>query len=217
MNNDIMKFLNIEDKDIIISKILIDGNTKIIYLEKTLKVEYCPACSSRMHSKGKYIRKINHPILQDGYQLKLIVTQRKWRCTNPQCNLYFNDQFNFISKYKQSSNITPYMILNEMKNIHITTADVARKYNISDTSVILTISIVMHWLSWILIPQKLSIFFPTDGKKRPMPTFYLFHWKNEKTLNTLSVTCTIPISTIRSVTFLTVLPSLIVFTLFLGS
>lgn len=95
-----MKFLNIEDKDIIISKILIDGNTKIIYLEKTLKVEYCPACSSRMHSKGKYIRKINHPILQDGYQLKLIVTQRKWRCTNPQCNLYFNDQFNFISKYK---------------------------------------------------------------------------------------------------------------------
>lgn len=53
-----MKFLNIEDKDIIISKILIDGNTKIIYLEKTLKVEYCPACSSRMHSKGKYIRKI---------------------------------------------------------------------------------------------------------------------------------------------------------------
>lgn len=36
-----MKFLNIEDKDIIISKILIDGNTKIIYLEKTLKVEYC--------------------------------------------------------------------------------------------------------------------------------------------------------------------------------
>lgn len=130
-----MKFLNIEDKDIIISKILIDGNTKIIYLEKTLKVEYCPACSSRMHSKGKYIRKINHPILQDGYQLKLIVTQRKWRCTNPQCNLYFNDQFNFISKYKQSSNITPYMILNEMKNIHISTADVARKYNISDTSV----------------------------------------------------------------------------------
>ena len=37
MNNDIMKFLNIEDKDIIISKILIDGNTKIIYLKRLLK------------------------------------------------------------------------------------------------------------------------------------------------------------------------------------
>lgn len=130
-----MKFLNIEDKDIIITKILTDENIKEIYLQRPLKVEYCPACSSRMHSKGKYIRRINHPILQDGYQVVLVVSQRKWRCTNPQCNLYFNDQFNFISKYKQSSNITPYMILNEMKNIHITTADVARKYNISDTSV----------------------------------------------------------------------------------
>ena len=130
-----MNFLNIEDKDIVISKILIDGNTKEIHLEKPLKVEYCPACSSRMHSKGKYIRKINHPILQDGYQLKLFVTQRKWKCTNPQCNLYFNNQFNFISKYKQSSNITPYMILREMKNIHITAADIAKRYSISDTSV----------------------------------------------------------------------------------
>lgn len=130
-----MNFLNIEDKDLIITMVLIDGNIKEIFLKKKLKVEYCPACSSRMHSKGKYIRKINHPILQDGYQLKLIVTQRKWRCTNSQCNLYFNDQFNFISKYKQSSNITPYMILKEMKNIHTSTADVARKYNISDTAV----------------------------------------------------------------------------------
>ena len=77
MNNDIMKFLNIEDKDIAITRILTNGNVKEIHLEKVLRIEHCPACSSRMHSKGKYIRKINHPILQDGYQLKLIVTQRK--------------------------------------------------------------------------------------------------------------------------------------------
>ena len=57
-----MKFLNIEDKDIIITKILTDGNIKEIHLKKSLKVEYCPACSSRMHSKGKYIRKVNHTI-----------------------------------------------------------------------------------------------------------------------------------------------------------
>lgn len=49
MNNDIIKFLNIEDKDIVISKILIDNNTKEIHLEKVLKVEFCPAYSSRMH------------------------------------------------------------------------------------------------------------------------------------------------------------------------
>lgn len=135
MYNDIINFLNIEDKDLIVTNISIDGNTKKIYIEKVLKAEYCPNCSSRMHSKGKYIRHINHPILQDGYRLELIVSQRKWKCINPQCNLYFNDQFNFVSAYKQSSNMLPYMILNEMKNIQITTSDVAARYHVSDTTV----------------------------------------------------------------------------------
>lgn len=135
MNNDIINLLNIEDKDVIITNTSIEGNVKKIYIEKVLKVEYCPNCSSRMHSKGKYLRHINHPILQDGYKLELIVSQRKWKCTNPQCKLYFNDQFNFISSYKQSSNITPYMILNEMKNINITTSEIAARYNVSDTTV----------------------------------------------------------------------------------
>lgn len=168
MNNDIMKFLNIEDKDIAITRILTNGNVKEIHLEKILKIEHCPACSSRMHSKGKYIRKINHPILQDGYQLKLIVTQRKWRCTNPQCNLYFNDQFNFISKYKQSSNITPYMILSEMKNIHITTSDVAKRYNISDTAVHYTFLQYLD-IKRLPLPEILSIdevFLDIDYKHR---------------------------------------------------
>lgn len=135
MNNNIINLLNIEDKDVIITDIIIEGDTKKIYIEKILKPEYCPCCASRMYSKGKYPRVINHPILQDGYKLVLVVSQRKWKCTNPQCNLYFNDQFNFISSYKQSSNIVPYMILNEMKNISVTTSDVAARYNVSDTAV----------------------------------------------------------------------------------
>ena len=133
--NSITDLLDLEDANISISSIDIEGQTKTIYLETAPEAHFCPCCGFRMHSRGTKNRKINHPILQDGYQLILYVTQRKWKCTNHQCNLYFNDQFNFISKYKQSSNITPYMILNEMKNIHITTADAAKKYNISDTSV----------------------------------------------------------------------------------
>lgn len=119
-------------------------------------VEYCPNCSSKMHSKGKYIRHINPPILQDGYRLELIVSQRKWKCINPQCNLYFNDQFNFVSSYKQSSNMLPYMILNEMKNIHITTSDVAARYNVLDTTVHY---IFLQYLDIqrLLLPDVLSI------------------------------------------------------------
>lgn len=135
MQNDIINFLNIEDKDVIITKILTLEKTKEIHIQKVLKPEYCPNCSSKMYSKGIYKRVVNHPILQDGYHLKLIVGQRKWRCTNPQCNLYFNDQFNFISEYKQSSNITPYLILNEMKNINLTTTEIAKRFNVSDTTV----------------------------------------------------------------------------------
>ncbi|MEI3401690.1 MAG: hypothetical protein V8R51_05000 [Clostridia bacterium] len=77
MNNDIMNSLNIEDIDIIITKVLTDENIKEIHLEKSLKVEYCPACSSRMHSKGRYIRRINHPILQDGYQVDTLCYSKK--------------------------------------------------------------------------------------------------------------------------------------------
>lgn len=135
MYNDIIKFLNIEDENLIIKKIITAGNIKEIHIEKRIGTEFCPSCHSRMHSKGFYTRTINHPILQDGFQLKLILKQRKWRCTNPQCNLYFNDQFNFVEKHKQSSSITPYMILREMKNINNTSADVAKRYHVSDTTV----------------------------------------------------------------------------------
>lgn len=46
MNNDIINLLNIEDKDVIITNTSIEGNVKKIYIEKVLKVEYCPNCSS---------------------------------------------------------------------------------------------------------------------------------------------------------------------------
>lgn len=136
MENDIIKLLNIKDDNtIVITKIEVIDATKFVYIEKKLVPVFCPICSSRMHSKGIYKREINHPVLQDGYQLKLIVNQRKWKCSNPVCNHIQNDEFTFYQKYKQSSNITPYMILFELKDLHKTAAEVARKYFVSDTYV----------------------------------------------------------------------------------
>ena len=54
---------------------------------------YCPRCGSRMHSKGFYTRKLNHPVLQDSTKFYMIVKQRKWHCD--ECNLYMNDSFPF--------------------------------------------------------------------------------------------------------------------------
>lgn len=131
MDYNIIKLLNIEDKDIHIIDFFIDGNTKTFVIEKFLKPEFCPAC----HSKGIYSRSINHPMLQDGFNIKIILRQRKWHCTNPDCGIYFNDQFTFVSSHKQSSNITDFLILKELKNINLTVSDVAKRFNVSDTYV----------------------------------------------------------------------------------
>lgn len=138
MINNIIKLFNIEDEDIEIIDIKTIGSTKEIHLARILKPEYCPQCHSKMHSKGFYKRRVNHPIFQDGYTFILVVYQRKWKCTNPLCNLYLNDQFNFVEKYKQSTNMTPYLILRDMKDINVTIAEVAKKFNVSDTTVYYT-------------------------------------------------------------------------------
>ena len=61
MDYNIIKLLNIEDKDIHIIDFFIDGNTKTFVIKKFLKPEFCPASHSKMHSKGIYSRSIHHP------------------------------------------------------------------------------------------------------------------------------------------------------------
>lgn len=70
--NSITELLDLEDTNIVITEIKIEGQTKIITLETPATVHYCPACGFRMHSRGVKRRKINHPILQDNYSLILI-------------------------------------------------------------------------------------------------------------------------------------------------
>ena len=71
--HNITDLLDLEDSDIFISDIIIDGQTKTIILETPPSVHYCPICGYRMHSRGIKNRTINHPILQDGYSLTLIL------------------------------------------------------------------------------------------------------------------------------------------------
>lgn len=83
--NSITDLLDLEDANISISSIDIEGQTKTIYLETAPEAHFCPCCGFRMHSRGTKNRKINHPILQDNYKLVLILKQCRWRCTNPDC------------------------------------------------------------------------------------------------------------------------------------
>ena len=136
MNNDIIKILNIIDEDIeILETVVVNPNKYIHIRKKVIGNKMCPNCGCVMYSKGIRKREINYPVLQDGFNLYLILHQRKWRCTNRECNLYCNDDFSFIEKYKQSTNILPFLVLNKFKDINATDAYVAKDLNISDNSV----------------------------------------------------------------------------------
>lgn len=117
--NTIIKLLNLEDSDIYIFDIKIEGTKKIITLEIHPTIHFCPQCNFRIHSHGIKQRKINPSILQDTYECILILKQRRWKCTNPLCSYSFNESFNFVGKCRRNTNATEILIVNE--------------FNVSDT------------------------------------------------------------------------------------
>lgn len=138
MNNDIIDILNLKDSNIEVTSISSHGNVREITLEKKRTTHYCPNCNFIMHSLGIYVRTVNHPILQDGFVIKLNVKQRRWRCSNVNCRHIITDRFAFLEKRKRSTNITDIMIVQAFKDPNLSAAQIARQYNVSDTYAIYT-------------------------------------------------------------------------------
>ena len=79
--NSITDLLDLEDNDVVIKNIDVQGQTKVLTLETPPTAHFCPVCGFRMYSRGVKERTINHPILQDNYSLVLILKLiRKCRC-----------------------------------------------------------------------------------------------------------------------------------------
>lgn len=133
--NSITELLNLEDSDIFISDISIQGTTKTLTLETKLYSHYCPSCGFRMHSKGIKNRTIKHPILQDNYELILILKQRRWKCTNPECNYDISDTFKFVNKRRRTTNASDMLIVYAYRDLMETSASIANRFHISDTHV----------------------------------------------------------------------------------
>lgn len=134
--NSITDLLDLEDSEINISDVSIVGTSKYLTLETPPSPHFCPSCKFRMYSKGITKRTISHPVLQDGYELILLLKQRRWRCTNPDCGYTVNDSFRFVNKNRRSTNATDMMIVMEFKNLDISSSAIARKYHTSDTHVL---------------------------------------------------------------------------------
>ena len=106
----ITELLDLEDADIFISDISISGTQKILTIETRPETHFCPICGFKMHSRGLKTRTINHPVLQDTYELVLKLKQRRWRCTNPQCSYTTNETFNLVNKRRRNTNATDMLI-----------------------------------------------------------------------------------------------------------
>lgn len=116
----ITDLLDLEDSEIVVSDVFTNGTCKTIVLETPIIPHYCPLCGLKMHSRGIRKRKIAHPILQDGYELVLVLKQRRWRCTNTDCRNELNEEFRFVDAFRELS---------------VSAADIARKFKTSDTHV----------------------------------------------------------------------------------
>lgn len=131
--NSIIQLLDLEDTDLKISDIQIQGHTKTIFLDSTPTPHFCPVCGFKMHSRGVKKRKINHPILQDHYQLVLVLKQRRWRCTNPECLYDISESFKFVNKNRRTTNATDMLVVMAYRNLMETSVSIAKRFHISDT------------------------------------------------------------------------------------
>ena len=134
--NRITELLDLEDSDIVVSDIRVEGRQKTLTLETPPAVHYCPQCGFRMHSSGIKMRWISHPILQDGYELFLLLKQRRWRCTNPNCSYETNEEFRFVSKNRRITNAADILIVFAFKDLSESASSIARRFHTSDTYVL---------------------------------------------------------------------------------
>lgn len=133
--NRITELLDLEDPDIFISDISIQGTTKFLTLETKLYAHHCPSCGFKMHSRGIKKRIVKHPILQDNYELVLILKQRRWKCTNPECRYDISDTFKFVNKRRRTTNATDMLIVYAYRDLLETSASIAARFHVSDTYV----------------------------------------------------------------------------------
>ena len=89
-----------------------------------------------MHSRGIKKRKISHPILQDNYELILILNQRRWRCTNPECLYETNESFKFVNRSRRCTNASDMLIVMAFKDLSASASAIARQFHTSDTHVL---------------------------------------------------------------------------------
>ena len=134
--NIITSLLDIEDNALELLSCEVQGLKKIVTLGSAPAPHFCPKCSYKMHSRGIKTRTINHPVLQDGYQLVIKLKQRRWRCTNSDCLYESNEHFKLVNRYRRNTNASDLLILNKFRNLNSSAVDIAKQFHTSDMHVL---------------------------------------------------------------------------------
>lgn len=135
MSDSITDLLELSDADSEITEFHVEGNVKKVTIEKKIRELHCPICGHRLYSKGPFIRHPNNQIFQGCYVLEVTLIGRRWICPDPECSYKETDQFGFIQRYKHNTTFNDIAIIYELKDIHLSCRQVARRYNVSDTYV----------------------------------------------------------------------------------
>ena len=134
MNNFITYLLNLKDAHKLNSEIIPSPPSElVIRLEYPPEAKFCPVCGFRMHSKGVYIRTVNHQILQDGHKLVLKLHQHKWKCQNTECGHLVSDSFPFVGKNRRVTNAIDFLIFDSFRDFNLSASQIAARFNVSDT------------------------------------------------------------------------------------
>lgn len=133
--NTFTELLNLEDSEILITDISVQGTTKTLTLETKPSPHYCPICGFKMHSRGIKQRTIKHPVLPDNYELILFLKQRRWCCTNKDYSYDVSESFKFVNKRRRTTNATDMLIILAYRNLMETSTSIANRFYVSDTYV----------------------------------------------------------------------------------
>ena len=62
--------------------------------------------------------------------LILLLKQRRWRCSNPDCLYEVNESFRFVNKGRRTTNATDMLIVEAYRNLLETSASIAKRFHI---------------------------------------------------------------------------------------
>lgn len=161
MLNSIIKELNLKEEDIEFPIENISSENRedyVIILKKVTHV--CPSCGSLVNKVKDYtIRKIKHKIFE---KRDTIIYYKCKRFICPNCNKTFIERHTFGNQKRQLSASIIDSILKELKPCNSTFSSVARRFNVSATTVISifdkhvqaerkTPTEILCWMNFILI------------------------------------------------------------------